>query len=63
MAGGGQSTGGWHFTTRDWVGSREKFRWIERGTATDGGEVGKRGERTIQKTGEEKGGAGPSLKV
>ena len=36
---------------------RVKFRWIERGTSTDGEEVGKRVERTIQKTGEEKGGA------
>ena len=37
-------------------GERVKFRGFQRGTATDGEDVGKRGERTIQKTREEKGG-------
>ena len=37
---------------------RAKLRGFQRGTATDGEEVGKRGEIMIQKTAEEKGGTG-----
>ena len=40
------------------LGSGCKLRRLQRGTAMDGEEVGKRGERTIQKTGKEKGGEG-----
>ena len=44
------------------MGSGCKLRGIQRGTATDREEAGKSGNRTVQKTGEEKGGAGASLK-
>ena len=37
---------------------RKKKRGLQRGTAADGEEVGKRGEIMIQKTAEEKGGTG-----
>ena len=43
------------------MGSWWKLRGLQRVTATEGGEAGKSGNRTIQKTGEEKFGAGASL--
>ena len=43
--------------TRRGGGERVKLRGFQRETAMDGEEVGKRGKRTIQTTGEEKGGA------
>ena len=42
------------------MGSRCKLICLQIGTAKDGEEVGKSGNRTIEKTGEEKGGAGAS---
>ena len=54
--GGGRRPGGRRFTPGEEEGSGWKFRGLQRVTATDGEEVGKRGEIMIQQTGEEKGG-------
>ena len=52
------STSGWaELSTGRGGGERVKLRGFQRGKSMDGEEVGNRGERTIQITGEEKVGA------
>ena len=53
---GGVHVGGDLHWERRW-GAGEKYRGLQRGMATDGEELIKRGEIMIQKTGEEKCGA------